>query len=178
MAYKGAQQDEKPITRTQYARLIGVSPAYVSRLIHQGKIPTTPEGLVLPSEADAARIVHRDPSRSHLVKSRLADAERAAEAPNTAAYQKARTEKMQYAAKLAELEFERARGELLDKQETLAAFYALCRQARDRLLQIEVRLPPLLAGKRSKEEIGRIIGAEVRAALEDLSEANLEAILE
>lgn len=108
------------ITQAEYARQRGVSRAYINKLTKQGKIPT--EGQKIDSDkADAAlnqsslnpprvdkprtivKPEHRSPERAPIVA-----------APRTPSYLQARTYNETYKAKMAELDYKKACGQVAE----------------------------------------------------------------
>lgn len=72
-------------------------------------------------------------------------------------------------AQLAQLELDRERGRLVERDDVRAQAFETGRRVRDRLLGIGVRLGPVVAGRSDPTECQKLIDAEVDAALSELS---------
>lgn len=94
---------------------------------------------------------------------------------NSEGYGQARTERMIWLAKQAELNYKKQEGILVDAGEVKQAAFQTARQVRDGLLNIPNRISDLLAGeinasgKIDKTRVHDILGKELRQALENLS---------
>jgi len=154
---KPADKEKVWVTGYQLAKIIGVSPQRISVLKKQGRINETKRGFHVPT---CKRIIleARETNGKHLpvdtkFKS-LTDARTAHE-----------TQK----AKLAELEFRKRSGELVEKEEMIKFCTEIITVSKTRLLGIGSKVAPDVAGLESIKKIKAIIDAEVYDALNELA---------
>ena len=154
------------LTQRQFAERLGVSEAWISKCVREGRIHRNVHGRIDPDEAEEMLIASRDPA---------ADLRRLSLLPGVAqstqelhAYQKARTLRMVYQAKKEQIEFEKENGELVRKDEVSAAFFAVARTARDKMLLLPERLAPELAGIRAHRKIVHILKTAIEEAMAGL----------
>jgi len=137
-------------SKSEYARHLGVSPAAVTKMVKTGKIPVREDGKIDFADADHARNQNGDPARSSVLTDPV-EAERDDQNPlamepegnrgtskqpeqkSGPTFTDARTEREQYAAKLARLDYEQKMGNLLPKQEIIDAMVASGRRIRQGL---------------------------------------------
>lgn len=103
----------------------------------------------------------------------LDDVEAAPAAPSASkdlSYQKARTAREGYAARLAQIELVQRLGQVLDKREVLDAFDALGRMLRERLASRAQLVAGRLAGLTDPNAIAALIAEEDRKLLEQLAD--------
>ena len=86
-----------------------------------------------------------------------------------AQYRKARAIREHYQARLAKLEYEHRKGELLRKDDVEMATFNMCRQVRDAMLNIPDRIAAAVAAEADAAVCYEMISNEVRQALEGLS---------
>jgi hypothetical protein len=138
-------------SKSEYARHLGVSPAAVTKMVKTGKIPVRDDGRIDFADADFARRSNGDPARTSSdttnepIENKLdndaslfdqgedRDTSKQPETKTSPTYTDARTEREQYAAKLARLDYEQKMGNLLPKQEILDAMVASGRRIRQGL---------------------------------------------
>jgi len=161
------------ITRAEYARRIGVSAQYVSKLVKQGKIPLEADGKVDPVKADAARKALRHPERDSYRKSVFP--EHPVTIEDAKAFQTARTVQAGYKAKLTQLEYEMAAGRVVDKAEVKSTVFVAGRTARDALLAIPKRMAALLAAETDRAKVELMLRRELMQALTSLADEELAA---
>ncbi|GAN33942.1 MAG: hypothetical protein DYG83_13260 [Candidatus Brocadia sp. AMX2] len=89
-------------------------------------------------------------------------------------YERARTERMIWLAKQAELNYKKQEGILVDAGEVKQAAFETARQVRDGLLNIPNRISDLLVGEINSA--GRIDGAKVKEILDKELRQALEAL--
>lgn len=162
---------------TAYAKLHGWSQPYVSKLVKQGRIPVTKKGLIDPEAADAALASMR--SHAHDYARRQADEARQAKgaAPTPgipgadASFQRARTLRETFSARLAQLGYERMVGRLVRVEEFENAYADKLAAARDELLTVPDRIAATVAAKSDPAECWRIIDEAIRVALRHVAEA-------
>ena len=86
-------------------------------------------------------------------------------------YQTARALHETYRARTARLEFERLSGMLVPADDVRSQAFTAARRVRDSILALPDRLAPVLAAITDPAEIHRALAAELRQALEELSNA-------
>jgi hypothetical protein len=155
----------------QYAEYAGVAPSTISRQIADGIITTEGEDesgayLIDPKKADAERAAKLNPAHVAAHDARKAAA---AQPPATGGLHRAREAREGWAARRAQLDYEREVGNLLDKQEVHDAFFELGQMMREEL----ARRAPLLA----QQLVGMQDAATIQAALETADRAALESII-
>jgi len=157
------------LSKSEFARKIGVHPSHVTRLIQKGKIRATKKGKIDYDEAIKKIRVNRDPARKTKIKE--AREKHDEESGGATGYQRIRIAHEGYRAKLAELEYKKRIGEVVDAKRMGSALFNLHRIIRDSLLNISDRLAPLLAPSQDKvAEYRAIIEKHVKEAIEGLDE--------
>jgi len=170
------------VNQAEFAALMGWSGAYVTKLKQAGRLVIV-DGRV-DVEASKVRIADtRDPNRDDVV-SRNAASRTAGEQPVQAAppsklsgdadideegivdFQTARALKENYLARQAKIDYEERTGKLVDAERLAQAQFELARQVRDSMLAIPPRLQDILASVSDPLEVGRLLTAEIRQALE------------
>jgi phage terminase Nu1 subunit (DNA packaging protein) len=153
----------KLLTKSQFARQIGVKPAYISKLLKRGTIKSR-NGRIDPAEALKSIRTNRNPARqSKVVRQEELEG---GEAGSTG-YLKVKTANEYYRAKMAELVWRKRSGELLDAKKVRGEMFSLGRTVRDQMLNIPGRLAPVLAPSPEKiEEYRRKIEEYIREGLE------------
>ena len=163
-----------------YARRRGVSHTAVGKAIRSGRL---------------SRSVVREPGKPPKVDAELADEEwrdatdpaqqrepngqalmyggerkRKAEPTDEGlSFARVRTVREGINAQLAQLELDRERGRLVDRDDVRAQAFESARRVRDRLLGVPVRLGPVVAGRTDPTECEKLIRAELDVALQELS---------
>jgi hypothetical protein len=94
-------------------------------------------------------------------------------AANTSAgqYQKARTVRETYQAKLAQLDYEEKAGELVRRDDLRVELFNASRGMRDRLGQLPDRLSGELAGMTDQHAVALMLQTEITNALEEIADA-------
>lgn len=141
------------LTQSAYARQLGVSRSYITKLKAEGRLVMTADDLVDVEKSNAKIDATRDPNRDD-VAARHAEARQpaAAKAPapetdkvgNT--YQAARAVKEKYAAMTAKLDYERASGQMIERAAVEAAVEDVMTVVRQSLEQQPHRVAPMLVG--------------------------------
>lgn len=164
---------------SDYARHIGASPAYVSKLKRQGRL--------VMREVDGKQVVDFEQS-DRLVRN-TTDLGRAGNgrnaAPNAAPsrpvaplaetgkvdaiFRQAQAQERAFAAKIEELKYKEMAGQLIRIDAVRAAWAKRIASARDALLQIPHRLAPVLAAESDMERVGQLLEDELRHVLDELS---------
>ncbi len=133
-------------TKADYARHLGKSRPYITKLVKQGRIPVRKDGKIDFAKADQARLDGADPSQAEGVA-------------NSSTYTKARAAREAYNAKLAQLEYEAAVKQVLPKASVEHALVDCSRV-------IAQQINSLVAEAETVEAAGRANGVKgVRLAL-------------
>lgn len=177
---------------SDYARHIGASPAYVSKLKRQGRI--------VMIEGDGKTVVNFDASdrmvRNTTDMGRAANgknagggtkfAEIAASAPVSddlgsgrfdVLYRKAQTQEKIFSARRAQLEYEQAAGKLIDKDRASAGAFTAFRQLRDALGVLPRKVAPAAAVATDVREVETLIARAIREALDLFANRTLPELL-
>lgn len=160
----------KLISKTDFAKQLKSSKAYVSKLLREEIIEEEDNGLIDPKKAMAGIRAAADPARRQFRRTngtRAPDA--AASGTGKLSYQTARTAHEGYKAKLAELEYRRAMGQLVDAEEVKAAAFNAARSVRDAIKNIPDRIAPLLAAETNPRKVHAMLTDELNKALEALA---------
>jgi phage terminase Nu1 subunit (DNA packaging protein) len=167
-------------SRSEYAEHIKKSPAYVTKLGHQGRL--------VEREANGRRVVDFELT-DRLIRN-TTDMGRARNGTNAkpgsepseplrpiaeagrvdAIFRQAQAQERAYSAKLAELEYKKAIGELVsaaDVQAELSRIFATFREA---MQQIPNRLAAVLAAETDQARVHDVLDVEIRNALLHLKE--------
>lgn len=169
---------------SDYARHIGASPAYVSKLRKQGR-------LVVVKDAAGRDVVEFEMS-DRLVRN-TTDMGRArnganaspGRAPSTPVepvsggsgradviYRQAQAQERAYQAKMAELEYRRRVGELVPAAEVRAEHARLLASIREAFSQLPARVVPLLVARPSADEMDLLLRREINSTLSHLADAD------
>ena len=167
-------------SRSEYAGHIGKSPAYVTKLGHAGRLVEREEGgrrvvdfeltdRLIRNTTDLGRARNgtnaKPGSTPSLPVAPVADAGRV-----DAIFRQAQAQERAYNAKLAELEYKRAIGEMVlaaDVQAELARVFATVREG---LMQVPARLAAVLAAETDQGRVHEALETEIRNALLQLKE--------
>lgn len=173
------------VSKSEFARRKGISPAMVTKLCRSGRIPMLKSGKLDFDKASAAyeasRQVGREVSaengkRGHGISSEQPElpADDAGLAGGTSGvavqFNKAKTAEKIYQAKLKRLEFEEKEGSLIAKDAVRDDAFLAANELRSRLFSIAPRAAPRCEGKTARE-IERIIEDEINFALQALQES-------
>jgi len=169
-----------------YARHRGCSPAYITQLKKQGKIPVK-NGKIDPVAADAALGACADPVKVAIL---AANAERkaAAVAPAAAApgvdptagqpiglFNRAKTTDAEFVAKLRQVEYEERIGSLIAREAYAKGCEDAAVAARKAFEALQHRLAPVVAGETSVVRCRELIAAEVDRVCDAIADT-LEAL--
>lgn len=148
------------------ARALGISPQALRKAIEKGTVPVEMDGSIDVEKARDAWIANSHPGQG-------ADKDAAAEAngKDAANYRMVRVAREALEVRIKEVEFKRMTGELLPAEEVRRDAFNAARSARDRLQLLIDRLPPLLLGVNSIEELRVIIKREVQSVCDELGDA-------
>jgi phage terminase Nu1 subunit (DNA packaging protein) len=157
------------LTGRAYARLRGLSHTSVQKAIKSGRIQADKAGRIDPRAADRAWRTATDPAQ---VRHKAGD-EEPAPGHHTGAqgvtYAASRADRESFLAKLAELDYRRRSGELLEAEAVRAEVFKLGRRARDMLLALPERLAPRLAAGLDVGECHRILREEVERVANEIA---------
>ncbi len=158
---------------SQYAKRKGWTQPYVSQLVKQGVIPLAEGKKIDPDVADAAVAAHRDPSKQYTADRHAANrsfgpgAHPAVESHSP--FQRARAVRETFAAKQAQIDYERSIGKLIRVEDFEHAYADKLAAARDELLTLSDRLAARVAASSDRAECWRIIDEGVRLAMRHLA---------
>jgi len=158
------------ISQREYARRKGWSSPYVSKLVHQGKIPTVGvKKEIDPDKADAAlagsktnapKMGARQPSAPEIAPSRSEGM--------PVSYIQARTVHETYKAKKEKLEYEKMLGKLVDIETVERQQSHVNGNIASRLRALPSKLTPQLVGVPTSAKVNAILTKEILQALEEL----------
>lgn len=180
-----------------YARHRGVSLGAVQKAIKSGRIQKTAAGQIDSEAADVQWERNTAPRPSGQQQKPVASSE-AARPPNlrtrtvemasteghsdsgkndlpaagSLEYSRARAVRENYNARLAKLEFEMRTGKLVSRDEVQVSAFNKFRQFRDQMLNIPDRVSAMLAAETESAKVHRMLGTEIRKALNDFADAN------
>src|SRR4051812_24072212 len=161
------------LSQRAYAKLKGVSPQYINKLVLQGKIPMV-NGQIDPAKADTALENNRDPAHQGHRKDVPRATEPRVSAPREQSrgslnFLEARTIREQIKAKLDKLEYDRRTGKLVEAEKVKEAAESAFRNTRDRLLILPRSLSAVLAATSKPAEAEQILTDAIFNALQGLS---------
>lgn len=174
-------------TQSEFAKHIGRTKQYVSKLKSQGKLVL--EGgkvhfektlAVLAATADPSH----DPSHSIPRKDGRTEKSVGMQAAETTGnktqgvaeqYQSSRAVREAYNARMAKLEYEQMAGELVHRDGVTMASFKIGRILRDKLQSIPARLAPLLTLETEQKEVYAILDKEVQAIIQQMQQALAES---
>ena len=171
------------LTKSEYATARGWSPAYVSKLIRQGRVVLTKDGKVNVEATDRLIANTRDPARGgdrSLPFTGAPAGEPAAQAltkplargdEGDSAYREAARRERIAKARLAELELAEAAGQLVRTDQVERVLFGLARQTMDALLALPDRLCDALAVEKDPFKCKALLDAEMRAVVKQMTEA-------
>jgi len=160
------------MTRTAFARALGLSPGRVTQLVDAG-LPTCDDGRLIPLEEARAwyRATVHAGARKRGPKGKPPEAPPAPMAGEAPAERllRAQAERTEALAEIARLEARRRRGELLEAGQVEAAWTKHILAARERLLGLPGKLAPRVLGKTDVIEIQEAIRRAVYDCLTALA---------
>lgn len=186
--------DTNILTKKQFAELRGVSSAYVSKLVKEGKLVLTDDGKKVIVDQSLARMqASRDPSKVGVAERHARErAERdvgqytRADAPDLPPmlpqdvgtgftdpknidFQKARAMREHYLAMQAKNEFLRSQRTLVERDRVEHAAFALARLQRDSFMGLPTKIAPTLAAINDPWELEKKLQEAIRNLLDDMS---------
>ncbi|MGX9762081.1 terminase small subunit [Pseudomonas shahriarae] len=188
------------LSKSAFAARIGRTPSYITWLKGNNRLVLSPDGKQVDVLATEALILETaDPSKAavaarhqqdRIQRDVLSQITPLSEATSTAAppqpagakagqpdFQKARAHREYYLAQLAEAEFHKVQGSLVDMKAVSTGAYNAGRMLRDQLMSMPPQLAPELAAMTDPWEIERHLTEALRRSLEDaerMSSADLE----
>jgi phage terminase Nu1 subunit (DNA packaging protein) len=180
------------VSKTEYARLRGCAPSYVSKLLREGRITAIADGEHLGKidseladrQLEAARDPTKDGVRRRWQREKREDQETAAlplqgggaapgepriEPKDTEGYYTHKAKREKYDAALAQLRYLEQVGRLVSAEDVEREYDAIARSVRDALLNIPDRLAPIVAAETDPARVHALIAEEMRVALNELS---------
>ena len=164
---------------SDYARHIGASPAYVSKLKKQGRLVMREvDGKQVVDFELSDRLVRNTTDLGRAGNGRNASPNAAPSRPVAplaetgkvdAIFRQAQAQERAFAAKIEELKYREMAGQLIRTDAVRAAWSKRIASARDALLQIPHRLAPVLAAESDMERVAQLLEDELRNALAELS---------
>jgi len=161
------------ITPAEFARQMGVSPQAVHRAMKEGRITAShdEQGRTLINPETAAREWSEN-TRYRIEANGARSLQKTVDAIPKRSQLDARAVREAYEAKMTELKYKRAVGELVRADEVLAGWSTIITMARTKLLGVpskaKLRIPELTTA-----QVG-ILDELIREALDDLSESHEE----
>lgn len=177
------------LRKSEFAAYKGWSKAYVSKLAKQDRLVLTADGKVDVAATEALLQQTADPSKTGVAarheQDRIERNVRSQVAPDAPSenvvglpdFQKARAHREYYLGQLAEAEFRKVQGSLVEKAAVEQAAFNAARLLRDLLLGLPRQVAPELVTLTDSWEIERRLTAALRRVLEDaerLAMADLE----
>lgn len=180
----------KTMTQTEYSRHKGVELAAVKRAINEGRIPkhaikigSNSRKLILVDEADkfwdeSTLINNKNELRQKSLNLKGEPAQANPEAgpdeddgadPNAPSLIKIRTVKEGYAAKTAQIEYEKRVGLLTPTEDVRKAAKEIGTNIRNALENFADKLAPIMAAETNIDKCHKIISDEIRSVLTNLS---------
>lgn len=163
------------ISLREFARQVGKSPSWISKLLKEGKLPRNEDGSI-PIEAGfkAYDQLTRKQVEKELPDSDDDDAPMKENSSNkmsvAQAFNKARLAEKTYQAKLKELEYKLKNGTLVEVEAVIADGEATGAAVREQLLSIPVRVSGLCEG-RTARDIEEILEDAINDALKALQKS-------
>lgn len=192
------------VSQREFAKHIGRSHVWVNRLVKEGRLPSNSKGQIPLEEGlqayEASKHPGYDANREHGEKQRAAVKKKASKkkaavepvpvaetepeisatptgmtvAKVNEAYNRARLAEKTYQAKLRELEYKEASGELIPRIDVEADAAKTGAEVRERLMSVGARVAGLCEGKEPRE-IERIIDEAINEALEALQRSRFRS---
>lgn len=189
----------KTMTPTEYSRHKGVELAAVKRAINEGRIPkhaiktgSNSRKFILVDEADkfwdeSTLINNKNELRQKSLglkgepvqaKPESPEADDPGEDPASPSLIKIRTVREGYAAKTAQLEYERKVGMLTPTEDVKKAAQEIGSNIRNTLENFADKLAPIMAAETNIDKCHKIISDEIRAVLTNLSRGDYDFLKE
>lgn len=166
---------------SDYAAHIGASAPYVSKLKKQGRLVTRDEGGKTVVDFELSdRLVRNTTDMGRARNGANAQPGREVSAPIApvadagrvdAIFRQAQAQERAFNAKLAELQYKRAIGELVVAADVRVAYARRAAALRESILQIPARMSAVLAAEPDQARVHDLLQAEMHAVLAQLVEA-------
>ena len=169
------------VSQAEYARQRDVSRQYIGQMVAKGVLRLT-DKKVDPDQANAALAAVREPARRERGKEQTTGPAASVTPPGNRPMDlspvggdlptlllKSRIKSEIERSKLLEIKARVEAGRYVDAEEVKAAAFNKARVVRDGLLNIPDRLSAVLAAENNAVRIHEVLSAEIRAALEELT---------
>lgn len=176
---------ENAITRSEFARLQGWSPSYVTKLAGEGRLVLSDDGKrVLVAETLARIEATKDPARRDVAERFATQRGESAVAPPTESddvdatddqggsinYQTARASREHYAALTAKAEYEKLVGNLVEVSEVRAAASEAGALIRAQIENLPAQLAPELAAETDEARVQALLVERMEILLGNIAE--------
>jgi hypothetical protein len=158
---------QQGISIRSFARRIGLSHAYVHRLVRRGTLPTLANGKLDPAACERALARKRQGSGPRGAPARLAPPVPSA-AEEKIPFSEAERRKVLAEARIRELKLAQLAGQLVAVADAQKAMEEFAAEARARLLVLPAKLAQRIGGP-DRGRIQELATAEIRALLHDLA---------
>jgi len=183
------------ISKSDFAARRGWAKSYVSKLAKQDRLVLTDDGKIDLEATERLLDATADPSKAAVaarheegrverdVRSELSVAVETPAAPqsnNVPDFQKARAHREYYLAQLAEAEFHKVQGALVDRESVTNAAFGAGRMLRDLVFGLCPQIAPQLAAMTDPWEVEKHLASEFRRVFEEagrMSFADLQQAL-
>jgi len=180
--------DQHLMTKAEFARHLGVSDSYVSKLDRQHRLVKDSAGLVMVAQSKMVIDATRDPGRGGDRTAAKNQAAPPADAPRVdegaaalsgavaapMSYNEAARREKVAKARTAELEQAETAGELIRRDAVERAIFGLARSAMEALRNVAPRIAGQLATTTDARECERIVDSELQAVIKKLAKAPLD----
>lgn len=158
------------VSQAEYARRKGVSRQAIHELVKRGVIPLA-DGKIDPAIADSKIGEHLDPGRAKTLGEGEDDEPRdgAPASAGMSEYQRAKIHRETFEGKLAELEYQKAAGAVLDRIGAERGVMEAARMLRDTVLNVPRRIAADAAAMTDARLIEQLMTTELRQALDDFA---------
>lgn len=157
-----AAYPDRPVSQSAYGRYADLTRQGVGNLVRRGVIELNKSGKVIPRQADNARAA--------IEQVRISDSsESTNEAEDGQRYKKARADREEANAQLAQVRLAEEIGKLVSRESVDAWIFEATRAATKSLESLPKILAPKLALMSDAHEIQQVIAVEIREVLEELS---------
>ena len=177
------------VSLREFARQHGWNPGYVHKLKKRGilvmRIDENGKELVDVDASNAAIAAAKDPAKEYMqeVNQQQRQHHRGEHrgdlsgentqtiktSSSNATYHQAKTAREVYQAKLAQLDYEKKIGKLIEVDAVKAVLTKRILEIRDSIMLVPARLAPILAAESSQKKIQQIVSDELRRILEQLA---------
>ena len=171
---------KKLVKKSEYAKIKGWSPSYVSKLCSKGLIVES-DGLINVVATDKRIKEAQDPAREPFKKEVKAKAKAKATTSKKdtqtgkdtqdLSYAQARTERERIKAKKEKVEYDMLMCKLVDSEEVRISAFNRARILRDVMFNIPDRISTILAAESNPRKVHQILFKEIRIVLEEQSNA-------